>query len=202
MKSEGTSEKEGYEKRIKELEEKIKKLEQKVPGKKEDEKKAEESGDKGAAAGILESLGKSFGLGGLLKGVSKMPEFQKRLKDVDEELRTKLKETPLKRTGGIAPSRQPRVGTRVQQGRIKKEPSPFQQREADIFDEDDYVLVIIEIPGADEKSIEVNLEKDKLIIFADKADKKYHKEITLPCIPEGEITRSYKNGILEIKIKK
>lgn len=196
------SEKERYEKRIKELEEKIRKLEQKVLGKKEDEKKEEELGDKGAAAGIIESLGKSLGLGGLLKGVSKMPEFQKRLENIDEELRTKLRETPLKRTGGISTSRPPRVGTRVQTGRIKKEPSPFQQREADIFDEDDYVLVIIEIPGADEKSIKVNLEKDKLTIFADKAGKKYRKEIILPCVPEGEITRSYKNGILEVRIQK
>jgi len=196
------SEKERYEKRIKELEEKIKKLEQEVIGKKEDEEKAEESGDKGAAAGILESLGKSFGLGGLLKGVSKMPEFQKRLEDINEELRTKLKETPLKRTGGMGHSKPTRVGTRVQTGRIKKEPHPFQQREADIFDEVNYVLVIIEIPGADEKSIKVNLEKDKLTIIADKAGKKYHRDIILPCVPEGETTRSYKNGILEVKIFK
>jgi len=202
MKSEGNSEKERYEKRIKDLEEKIKKLEQEVIGKKEDEEKAEESVDKGTAAGILESLGKSFGLGGLLKGVSKMPEFQKRLEDIDEELRTKLRETPLKRAGGIDTSRPTRVGTRRQPERVKKEPSPFQQREADIFDEVNYVLVIIEIPGADEKSIKVNLDKDKLTIIADKAGKKYHKEITLPCIPEGEITRSYKNGILEVKIFK
>ena len=196
------SDKEKYEKKIKELEERIKKLEKEKEKVKEE--KVEEAGETSAGE-ILRSVGSMFGLGGLIKSVEKLPEFQDRLKMVDAELKRKLKTTPLKRTDERTsyPGRGFRARTAVRErpGAKRETPVP-REREVDIFDEDDYVLAIIEIPGAKEESIEVKLEKDKLAILADKAGKKYQKEIILPCVPKGEITKSYKNGILEVKIKK
>jgi len=196
------SDKEKYEKKIRELEERVRKLEKKREKVKEE--KAEETGETGAGE-ILKSVGDMFGIGGLIKSVEKLPEFQDRIKKVDEELKRKLRTTPLRRTeeGTSYPGRgfRPRTAVRERPG-VKRETPVPREREVDIFDEDDYVLAIVEIPGADEKSIKVNLEKDKLAISADKAGKKYSKKIVLPCVPEGEITKSFKNGILEIKIKK
>jgi len=196
------SDKEKHEKKIRELEERIRKLE------KEREKKKEEGVEETAessAGEILKSVGSMFGIGGLIKSVEKLPEFQERLKKVDEELKRKLKTTPLKRTEGRTSypgsGFRPRTSVRERPGIKRERPFP-REREVDIFDEDDYVLAIIEIPGAEEESIEVKLEKDKLAISADKTGKKYHKEIILPCAPKGEITKSYRNGILEIKIIK
>ena len=196
------SDKEKYEKRIKELEARIRKLEGERKKKKEEEK--EVTGETGAGE-ILKSVGNMFGIGGLIKRVEKLPEFQDRLKMVDAELKRKLKTTPLKRTdeGVSYPGRGFRPGTTARRrDGIKRETPVPREREVDIFDENDYVLAVIEIPGAKEESIEVKLEKDKLAVLADKAGKKYHKEIILPCVPKGNMTKSYKNGILEIKIIK
>jgi len=198
----GESDKEKYEKKIRELEERIRKLEK---GKEKVEKEGMEEAGETSAGEILRSVGSMFGLGGLIKSVEKLPEFQARLKTVDEELKRKLGTTPLKRTeeGTSYPGRgfRPRTAAGESPG-VKRETPVPREREVDIFDEDDYVLAIIEIPGAEEDSIEVKLEKDKLAVVADKAGKKYHKKIILPCVPKGEITKSYKNGMLEIKISK
>jgi len=196
------TDKEKYEKKIRELEERIKKLEkgrEKVKG-----EGVEVSGETSAGE-ILKSVGNMFGIGGLIKSVENLPEFQERLNKVNEELKRKLRTTPLKRTEDRTyyPGRgfRPRTAAKERPGVKRERPVP-REREVDIFDEEEYVMAIVEIPGADEKSIKVNLEKDKLSIFADKAGKKYQKEIILPCVPEGTITGTYKNGILEIKIMK
>ena len=140
-----------------------------------------------------------------------MPEFQERLRKVDDELKRKLKETPLRRTEGGAPHVSRGFGTRpLGRGRpsVKPEarkeapPPPPREREVDIFDEQDHVLVVAEVPGVKEESIDVKLEKDKLSISAEKGDKKYHKELILPCAPTGELNKTYKNGVLEVTIKK
>lgn len=196
------SNREGDKKKIKEFEERIRKLE------KEREKKKTESGEKQEetnAAEILRSVGRMFGLSDLLKSAEKLPEFQEGLKKIDEELKRKLKTAPLiKPEGRISYQK---IGSRpkssiMEKPGIKKEVSFPREREVDIFDEDSYILAIIEIPGADEKSIKVNLKKDKLAIYADKAGKKYNREIILPCVPKGVVTKTYKNGILEVKIIK
>jgi len=193
---------EKYEKKIKELEKRIRKLE--TERGKIKEEKEEEVGETSAGE-ILKSVGNMFGIGGLIKSVEKLPEFQERLHKVDEELKRKLRTAPLKRTEeGTSYSRGdfgPGKPVRERSG-VKRETPVPREREIDVFDEDDYIMAVIEIPGADEKSIKVNLEKDKLAVSADKAGKMYSKEIILPCVPKGEISKSYKNGILEIKIKK
>ena len=181
------------EDREKELEEKIRGLEEEI-GRLKSEKGPDE--EESVAGGLLKGVGEVFGLGGLLKGIEKSPAFKERLKKIDEEIEGKFSATPLK-TGGL---RRPAVRKDFS---VRKEPRPTpKEREVDIFDEEDYVLVVTEIPGAEEETIAVNLEKDKLSIHADKAGRKYHKELILPCVPEGELTKTYKNGILEVRIKK
>ncbi|MDA2929106.1 hypothetical protein MYX84_04005 [Acidobacteria bacterium AH-259-O06] len=206
------TEKEKYEEHIRKLEERIKQLEaesKKATEKAKEEESGEEAAGEGTAANILESLGKSFGLSGLIKSVSKMPEFQDRLGEIDEELRRRLKETPLKRSGGRGVRGMPsRVGTRGpgrRTVRAREEPPPEPSRQVDIFDEDDHVLVVCEIPGSEEDKMAVKLNKDKLSITAETFHRKggtFQKELVLPCVPEGELSQSYKNGILRVKIMK
>jgi len=197
------SDKEKYEKKIRELEEKVRRLEKETDKVKKEE--GAEVAEEISAGEILRSVGDMFGLGGLIKIAGKLPEFQERLDKVDEELKRKLKTTPFKKTEERTPYQGRGFRARplgISKSKIREKAPVPREREADIFGEDDYVLVIIEIPGADEKGIEVNLEKDKLAILADKAGKKIHKDIIVPCTPKGKITKSYKNGILEVKIKK
>jgi len=172
---------------------------------KEDKKK--ENGkeeEEGIAGGILEGIGTMIpGLGGLFKGLEKSPAFKERLKKIDEEVERKLKEAPLKKTEEgkfearhLAPDRPS----------MRKEVSPRmpqpQERPADIFDEEDYIKVIAEIPGGEEEDIGINLQNDILIISVDIPDRKYHQELKLPCEPKGKLEKFYRNGILEVKIKK
>jgi hypothetical protein len=88
----------GKEDKEKELEEKIRRLEEKIKrleGKKTLEEEKEEG--ESVAGGLLQGVGKMFGLGGLLKGIEKSPAFKERLEKIDEEIERKFKETPLKR---------------------------------------------------------------------------------------------------------
>jgi len=46
-------------------------------------------------------------------------------------------------------------------------------------------------------------EKDKLLILSAQATgRQYYKKIELPCLVKDEFSSTYKNGILQVRIKK
>jgi len=198
---------------IRRLEEKVKKLE----AEKSVNRKGEEE-EESTAGGLLEGVGKMIpGLGGLLKGLEKSPAFKERLKRIDEEVERKLRKEPLKRVGereshismGIPPGargktigRRPSVRRKPITPKPEGPPPPVEERPVDIFDEKDHIKIIGEIPGVEEKDIEVNLKNDVITIKVDIPYRKYHQKLKLSCKPKGEIEKSYRNGILEIVIKK
>ena len=93
-------------------------------------------------------------------------------------------------------------------GNIKKTPHGAKVEEerepiTDIFDEKDEIRVYAEMPGVNENDIEIDLKGDILNISAKSGDRKYRKEVLLPAKGKNKaFTSSFKNGILEIKIKK
>jgi len=73
----------------------------------------------------------------------------------------------------------------------------------DIFDEQDHVLIIVELPGIDEKHIKSAVKGDILTLSAANGDRKYYKEVVLPEGADPDTMKSkYKNGVLEIRIGK
>jgi len=84
------------------------------------------------------------------------------------------------------------------------EPQPAVEKEVlvDIFEEDNHLKIIAELPGVEEGDIKVELKENRLIISADTPQRKYHKEVALPCAVKGEPETSYKKGILEIELEK
>ena len=73
----------------------------------------------------------------------------------------------------------------------------------DVFDEEDHILVIAELPGVDEDDIEVEVAGDILKLAATGKTGKYAKEVLLPARVTSETMKStYKNGILEITLPK
>jgi HSP20 family protein len=73
----------------------------------------------------------------------------------------------------------------------------------DIFDEKDHILVIAELPGVSEENIKIEVSQDMLNLTASNKDRKYAKEILLPCKVKREpLKTSYKNGILEVTLGK
>jgi HSP20 family protein len=75
---------------------------------------------------------------------------------------------------------------------------------AEIYEDDEHVRVLVEIPGAEKDKISVRLvPPNKIVIDASGENRKYHKEIYLDREVVAEGSRStYKNGLLTIELKK
>lgn len=73
----------------------------------------------------------------------------------------------------------------------------------DVFDEDDHVLVVAEMPGIGEKDFRIELKDDILTLSATQGDKKYHKEVLLPrSFTPGQMSHTCHNGILRVTLTK
>lgn len=154
-------------------------------------------------------------LGGLFKGIEKLADLAAELKEAGGEIKKEadidlghLKEG-MKGVYGF--SIKTAVGGRPifeTFGNIKKTPEgPIVEEERepliDIFDERDEILIIAETPGVEVEGITLNLEGDILEISAAGKNRKYRKEVLLPLpVKKENLSHIYKNGILEIRIKK
>jgi HSP20 family protein len=73
----------------------------------------------------------------------------------------------------------------------------------DVFEEDDHVLVVAEMPGVGVKDVQITVQDDLLTIAAEHGDKKYRKELMLPSsFDRAKIEVSSNNGVVEIKCRK
>jgi len=73
----------------------------------------------------------------------------------------------------------------------------------DIFQESDYITIIAEIAGFNKDSFKIHVKDQKLTLSAKSKDRRYYKSLNLPkvVIPDVMYTK-FKNGVLEIKLKK
>ena len=167
-----------------------------------------ESQTEGMVEGTLHGLGKIIpGFGELVKGLEKSEAFQERLEAANAEIEHQIeKARPLRRGSGNRRSIIPaRTTLEVSQTSLKEEsPVPAPQKDviADTFDEGDRLVVIAELPGVDEKDIEVDVKGDQLVISARNQSRQYQKEIELPCMVKDSPSLTYRNGILRISLEK
>jgi HSP20 family protein len=156
-----------------------------------------------------------FKLGGLFKGIEKLVDLASELEKAGGEIKKEgeidLSNLKDGMKGVFGFSIKTAMGGRpvVEHfGNIKKTPRGAKVEEerepiTDIFDEKDEIRVYAEMPGVNENDIEIGLKGDILNISAKSRDRKYRKELLLPAKGKNEtFTSSFKNGILEIKIKK
>jgi HSP20 family protein len=142
--------------------------------------------------------GFELGLGGILKGfgdlVDKLGELAKNGEQLSRtgELHGANKE--LKGIYGVTVKDRESGHTVVQEVR---EPV------VDVFEEEDHVLVVAEMPGVAKEDVHITVEDDLLTFTAERGDKKYRKEVLLPasCAKE-KIEVACNNGVVEIKCKK
>ena len=70
----------------------------------------------------------------------------------------------------------------------------------DVFEEEDHVLVVAEMPGVSVEDVHITVEDDLLTISAERGDKKYRKEVLLPASFARDKTQvACNNGVVEIK---
>jgi HSP20 family molecular chaperone IbpA len=73
----------------------------------------------------------------------------------------------------------------------------------DVFEEENYLTVLTELPGIDKKDVSVKAEENSVTIAAQNAAKKYLKVIRLPArINKDNAEFSYRNNILQLKFRK
>jgi HSP20 family protein len=71
-----------------------------------------------------------------------------------------------------------------------------------LFDEGNNLVIIAELPGIDEKDIEIEVKENRLVLFARSQGRQYRKEIILPHAVKEKPSTAYKNGILKISLEK
>jgi HSP20 family protein len=157
----------------------------------------------------------TLGLGGLLKGIEKLVDLAADLEDkggeINKEGEIDLGHLKKGMKGVFGFSVKTAVGGKpvVESfGNIKKTPQGpkiEEEREpiTDVFDEKEEVVVMAEMPGISEEGISVDLKGDILAIKAVNGHRSYYKEVLLPSpVRPDTLTSNYKNGVLEVRIKK
>jgi HSP20 family protein len=154
-------------------------------------------------------------LGGLFKGIEHLVDLAEKAEKAGGELKKEggwrggTKERPARAVYGFTiRTGLGKAGSRIQTfGNIKKTkqgPRVMETREplVDVFDEEDEIRVIAELPGVQEADIELDLRGDMLNLET-RGERKYAKEIFLQAkVDAASKAVSFKNGILEVKFKK
>jgi len=172
-------------------------------------KELEEEESGGVAGGVLRGLGKLIpGLGDVVKGLEKSDTFQQRLSTINKEIERQLKEAPLKKVGQEGARRTiipPMTTLGSHRPAAKVESPPLKKQKeliVDIFDEENYIKIIAELPGVAEEDIRTEVRGKTLTISATGISREYYKEVTLPCPVKGEMDSTYKNGVLQLRAEK
>jgi HSP20 family protein len=157
--------------------------------------------------------GFELGLGGMLKGFGDLVEKLGELAKAGEQLsQTGEIHGPGKEVKGIY-GFTVKVGLGDDGPRVEPFGNIRQDRESgrtvvqevrepvvDVFEEEDHVLVLAEMPGVSAEDVKITVEDDLLTISAERGDKKYRKEVLLPASTTREKTHvTCNNGVVEIR---
>ncbi|ABK13855.1 MAG: Hsp20/alpha crystallin family protein [Methanothrix sp.] len=143
------------------------------------------------------------GLGGIIKALeASSPEFKRRIAETDAEVRHRIEVgwssrpvvdynisvRPLSKPGARRPS------ARLPEVRIPG--TPRKDPIVDVMDEGKSITVVAELPGVEEDELSVTVREGVLEIRAGE----FLKEVKLPPDAGDIISRSFKNGILQLRI--
>ena len=109
-----------------------------------------------------------------------------------------LRETRL----GIRPGRAPIHPRKVRGEEVIAPEEAEKEHLVDVFDEKDHTKVVMELPNVKEKDVSFKIKKDVLKITAKTTEGKIEKDVKVPKDIAKIENVSFKNNILEIKLKK
>lgn len=161
------------------------------------------------------------GLGGLFRGLGGFSELVQNLADLAQKAQEAQGE--VSRGGEVGDDKglravygfSLRVGgggkPHVEQfgnGNVKKgskEPQIKEVREpmVDLFEEEGEVLLVAELPGVEAGDVRFEVQGEALTLSAARGERKYRKEVALPCAVDGkEALSSFRNGIFELRLRR
>ncbi|MEA1925270.1 MAG: archaeal heat shock protein Hsp20 [Candidatus Altiarchaeota archaeon] len=86
---------------------------------------------------------------------------------------------------------------------VEKDISEGREPLIDIIEGKEELTIVAELPGVEREDIILRLEGNTLIIDVDREERRYYKRLQLPAnVEEKSIAYTYKNGILEVKLKR
>ncbi|MFZ3166308.1 MAG: hypothetical protein WA130_01750 [Candidatus Methanoperedens sp.] len=155
-------------------------------------------------SGSISGIGEIFnGLGNFMEIVSEAEKSGHEKKERTGEIKTPAgkamcgfsvhmggKSLQVEHVGNVMP--ETKKGVEVDEMR-----EPF----VDIFEELQSIEVIAELPGVEEKEISHEIKENLLIIKASGVNRKYSKEVQLPC-NVTLLKTAYKNGVFKLTLKK
>ncbi|MBU0510590.1 MAG: Hsp20/alpha crystallin family protein [Chloroflexi bacterium] len=156
-----------------------------------------------------------LGFGGLFKGLGDFIDLLGEMVETGEE---EITRTGKFRVKGLGDQAQGVYGFSVRTGiggipRVERfgniratEEGPIvaEVREplVDVFDEDQEIVIVAELPGVGEDDVHIEVQDDILSVETT-GERKYAKEILLPePVDAVSLQKAYKNGILEVRLKK
>jgi HSP20 family protein len=151
------------------------------------------SGFLGGLADLVQKLNELAETSKEISGKGEIPDLGKQMKGVyGFNVKVGLGDDKLK----VEPFGNIKKDTKSGQTVVQEVREPL----VDIFEEEDHTLIVAEMPGISSGDLKLDVKDDVLTISAQRGDKKYQKEILLPCVVAREnISFSCNNGILEIK---
>jgi HSP20 family protein len=186
--------------------EKIARLEKRIE---ELEKGSHKQSEDIQVEGIVQSVVSQFipGLGGIIKSLEQSsPEFRQRIADTDAEIKHRIdvgwSSKPVvdyhvsTRPLGHGPGHGARRAAPRTESVKMPESAPHRQPIVDVMEGKDGITIIAELPGVSEEDLKLNLEGETLEITAGP----FSKKIAMPRIAKSIIEKSFKNGILHLKL--
>ncbi len=186
--------------------EKIARLEKRIE---ELEKGSHKQSEDIQVEGIVQNVVSQFipGLGGIIKSLeASSPEFRQRIADTDAEIKHRIdvgwSSKPVvdyhvsTRPLGHGPGHGVRRAAPRTESVKMPESAPQRQPIVDVMEGKDGITIIAELPGVSLEDLILNLEGETLEITAGP----FSKKIAMPRIAKSIIEKSFKNGILHLKL--
>ncbi len=81
--------------------------------------------------------------------------------------------------------------------------SPVREPLADIIDQGEEIIVVVELPGVNKEDIQLNATEHSIEIIASSEDRKYKKRMEMPGRINPDVAKArYTNGILEVRLQR
>ena len=156
-----------------------------------------------------------LGLGGIFKGLGDLLDVLSDMSESGEEEVTRTGEFKVKGLGekgrgvygvsirtGIGGIPQVQRFGNIRSSKEGAVVADVREPLVDVFEEEQEIVLVAELPGVGEEEVDVEVNEDILSIKTT-GDRKYEKEVLLPAAVDAQsLSKSFKNGILELRAKR